>query len=53
MTRIKHLEPAFVELMPSELEPGKLYVSTTYSLTAHLCASGCGEKVVLPLHPQQ
>lgn len=53
MKRISELTPEFVELMPPALEIGKLYVSVPYSLTAHLCACGCGEKVVLPLHPQQ
>jgi Family of unknown function (DUF6527) len=49
----ERLEPSFVELMPPMLEPGTLYISTTYRLTTHLCACGCGEKIVLPLHPQQ
>lgn len=39
--------------MPPVLEEGVLYISTEYYLMAHLCASGCGEKVVLPLHPSQ
>jgi len=46
-------EPVFVEFIPVELEESKLYISMKYSTTAHLCASGCGEKVVLPLHPAQ
>lgn len=53
MTRTRRFEPVFVDLMPSTLEPDVLYVSIPYLLTAHLCACGCGEKVVLPLHPQQ
>lgn len=53
MSRIERLEPVFVEFMPRELEPGKLYVSMIYTTTAHLCASGCGNKVVLPLSPAQ
>lgn len=53
MSRIDHLEPEFVEMMPAELQSGVIYVSIPYSLTAHLCACGCSEKVVLPLHPQQ
>ncbi|WP_022894614.1 DUF6527 family protein [Agromyces subbeticus] len=53
MSRIKLLEPLFVEFIPRELEPGKLYVSMVYTTTAHLCASGCGSKVVLPLSPVQ
>lgn len=53
MSRVDELEPVFVEFIPSErdLEPGKLYISMTYTTTVHLCASGCGLKVVLPLAP--
>jgi len=53
MNRISHFEPKFVELMPQVLESGILYVSTTYLLMVHLCACGCKEKVVLPIHPKQ
>ena len=55
MTRIDYLEPVFAEFIPaqSDLESGKLYVSMTYATTVHLCASGCGHKVVLPLSPAQ
>lgn len=47
------LTPVFVEFIPpeGELKAGILYISMTYSTTAHLCASGCGRKVVLPLSP--
>jgi hypothetical protein len=51
--RIEQVVPEFVEFMPPALEPGVLYVSIEYRTTAHLCASGCGQKVVLPLHPRQ
>jgi hypothetical protein len=44
VSRVDFLEPVFVEMMPAELEPGIIYVSIPYSLTAHLCASGCGER---------
>lgn len=37
------------EFFPTELEADTLYVSDEYCTTAHLCASGCGFKVVLPL----
>ena len=53
MSRVEFFEPVFVDLMPPMLEPGMLYISTEYHLTVHLCACGCGEKVVLPLHPKQ
>ncbi|MDA4848622.1 DUF6527 family protein [Hoeflea poritis] len=52
MTRsIERLTPRFVEFIPKALEPGVLYISVEYTTTAHSCACGCGEKVVLPLHP--
>ncbi|WP_420334938.1 DUF6527 family protein [Roseibium sp.] len=47
----KELTPKFVEFIPKELEAGVLYVSGEYATTAHQCACGCGEKVILPLHP--
>jgi hypothetical protein len=37
------------DIFPTELEQGIFYVSREYNTTAHLCASGCGFRVVLPL----
>ena len=51
MPRLSHIEPEFVDLMPASLTVGKLYVSMRYATTQHLCACGCGKKVVLPLSP--
>jgi hypothetical protein len=51
--RVDHIELEFVEFIPPELEEGKLYVSMLYATTVHLCASGCGNKVVLPLSPAE
>jgi hypothetical protein len=53
--RLKVIEPAFVEFIPTELEQGKLYISMLYATTMHLCACGCGcgNKVVLPLSPAE
>jgi hypothetical protein len=48
---LKEITPKFVEFIPKELEAGTLYISGEYTTTAHECACGCGEKVVLPLHP--
>lgn len=48
---VEQLTPKFVEFIPKYLEPGVIYVSGEYTTTAHQCACGCGEKVVLPLHP--
>ena len=51
MSRIDHYELAFVDYMPNSLEPGVLYISMRYATVIHLCACGCGEKVVTPLSP--
>lgn len=48
MTRKFKLE--FVDHLPAQLVEGILYVSMKYHTTAHLCACGCGEKVVNPLN---
>lgn len=43
----------FVELMPSTLNEGTLYVSIPYETAVHLCACGCGIKVVTPISPPE
>lgn len=48
---LQEVTSKFVEFIPKHLELGTLYISGEYTTTAHLCACGCGEKVVLPLHP--
>src|SRR5262245_24009656 len=35
--------------MPPALEPGVLYVSQEFEVAGHLCACGCGNKVMVPL----
>jgi hypothetical protein len=40
-----------VTVMPTQLESGVLYVSIEYGVATHLCACGCGMKVVTPLGP--
>jgi hypothetical protein len=40
-----------VQYMPRELAPGILYVSVEYAVAGHLCACGCGNKVMTPLSP--
>lgn len=53
MTRVDKIVPNFVEYMPPALAPGVLYISMEHRVTKHLCACGCGQVVVLPLHPGQ
>lgn len=48
MTRTS-ITPEFVETVPNVLADGVVYVSTTYSTALHLCACGCGNKVVTPI----
>jgi Family of unknown function (DUF6527) len=35
--------------LPKELSQGILYVSNEYAVAGHLCACGCGVKVITPL----
>lgn len=43
--------PEFVEGIPEQLDEGRLYISTRFRTASHLCACGCGSKVVTPLKP--
>ena len=43
----------FVKFIPSELTQGELYISEQYMTAAHLCACGCGTKIVTPLRPTE
>lgn len=38
-----------VHFMPKEFQPGVLYVSKEFGIAGHLCACGCGNKVMTPL----
>jgi hypothetical protein len=48
MTRFKL---QFLNQLPPALEAQTLYVSMQYGTVIHLCACGCGRKVVTPLSP--
>ena len=52
-SRISELRPLFVEQFPDDFESGILYVSMQYAICGHLCACGCGERVITPLSPTQ
>lgn len=47
----KELQHKFVEYIPEEPEDGILYISVQYKTAVHLCACGCGNKVVTPITP--
>ena len=49
--KLRYLHPEFVEFIPDVLETGVLYISTPYATASHLCACGCGQKVVTPIRP--
>jgi len=44
-------EALFSRLIPDSLSDGVLYISMDYGTVIHLCACGCGEKVITPLSP--
>lgn len=48
----KRLDNKFVEGIPQFLEEGVLYISIRFKTTSHLCACGCGERVVAKLSPE-
>lgn len=48
---ISRLNPQFVEHFPEKLEPGELYLAMEFATAAHLCACGCGNKVITPFSP--
>lgn len=41
----------FLEFIPAGLEPDRIYISVEYATASHLCACGCGQRVVTPLTP--
>lgn len=49
--RRNRLTHEFVDLIPTVLAEGHLYVSIPYRTAIHLCACGCGNKVVTPIRP--
>lgn len=51
MSRLSTIALERVTYLPKQLAPGVLYVSEEYGVAGHLCACGCGQKVVTPLNP--
>ncbi len=45
------LKHEFVEFIPEELKPGRVYISIRFATVSHLCVCGCQNKVVTPLTP--
>jgi Family of unknown function (DUF6527) len=42
-----------VQYLPRARAPGILYVSEEFAVAGHLCACGCGNKVITPLGPAE
>lgn len=51
MSSADHFVAEFVESFPTPLQPGVLYISTTYSTAGHLCPCRCGGEIVTKLSP--
>lgn len=45
------ITPQFVELIPTQIQDGVLYISEKYGTAIHKCCCGCGQQVVTPLSP--
>lgn len=48
----KLIEHEFVEFIPDVLESDIIYISIPFATASHLCACGCGQKVVTPISPR-
>lgn len=51
--RVDALDHEFVDNIPGAPDEGKLFISIRYRTAVHLCACGCGLKVVTPLRPSK
>ena len=41
--------PKFVDRVPSEIEEGVIYISTSVNTAIHLCPCGCKTEIVTPI----
>lgn len=48
---LREFELQVVHRVPEELKQGILYACFDCNVIVHLCACGCGEKVILPIDP--
>ncbi len=48
---LRTFELQVVQRVPAQLKAGTLYVCFDCNVVVHLCACGCGNKVVLPIDP--
>lgn len=45
--------PKFVDRVPSEIEEGIIYISTSVNTAIHLCPCGCKTEIVTPIDPSE
>lgn len=45
--------PEFVERVPTNIEQGVIYISTSVNTAIHLCPCGCKTEIVTPLDPDE
>lgn len=49
-SRTTHIKHQYVDVMPSEIAEGVLYISKRFNTAIHKCCCGCGLEVVTPLN---
>lgn len=49
--RARQFQPLFVDNVPASLKEEVLYICLPYRTMSHLCACGCGRRIVTPLRP--
>lgn len=47
------IAPKFVDRVPSEIEEGIIYISTSVNIGIHLCPCGCKTEIVTPFDPTE
>lgn len=50
--KVKEFKFEFVSLIPNDLKKAVLYICLPCNVAIHMCACGCGEKVVTPIDPE-
>ena len=48
---MKKFEHNFVKIIPDNIEPDILYISTEYKTVMHMCPCDCGSEITIPLSP--
>lgn len=45
--------PKFIDRVPSTIEEGIIYISTSVNTAVHLCPCGCKTEIVTPIDPSE